>query len=232
MHQLILGLAHDPTDLSVGRTREERVAIEGEVVDSFGPEGPLVEGTAAGYATVTEQQVTVGDDAITSELAETERHVAVDYLADCGAGYVGVSSSDGEWLWSYLGARAGTTIERAVVDVDGLASRLRDLDHADIWQAGWDRYDGENVGVTYHRDATLEDRVGYTQVGFEADFGGVAGIVRGTVAQSGYVAIYEPALAEHAAAWIREEILPHAALPPLEPDLPPRDWSAGEGVVG
>lgn len=214
MQSLILGLAHDPEALTIGAHRGSSIAVEGDVIDTFDQDGPLVEGTAAGYVDRTKEVPIVQEEAIFTEERTDREHVAVDFTADCGAGYVGVDSSDGAFLWDWLGAQCGTLIERARIDVDALADRLRELDSA-VWQVGYSREGGDDeadeVGVRYHADADLADARESTQLGFAADF--PSGYVKGTVASSGFVAAYEYGTTEQVAVWLREEILFRASLP-------------------
>jgi hypothetical protein len=217
MHQLILGLADDPAALQVGRHRGADIAIDGEVIETFGDtDGQLVTGTAAGYVTSETQDVLVTESAIVTKPVETREQVAVGYLADTGsgAGYVGIDSSDGTFLWDFLALQSSTQIERARIDVDALAERIDELDSAAIWQVGYDQpgAGGDRVGVRYHADAALRTS-GVTQLGFEADFGPIGGVLRGTVAESGYVALYDHGPIETVAEWLRAEILPRAEVP-------------------
>lgn len=211
MHRLILGLVDgDPGE--IGRTRAA-VDIEADLLTNFEGER-LVEGTAVGTVTRTPDVPVVGENVIYTEREEQSERVLTEFVADLDSvtPYVAVDSSDGEFLWDWFELDWSVTIERAHLDVDGIADRLRDLDRAEVWQVGWRRRGGESVGVNYHQDARLgSDLGGLTQLGFQAEWAG--GYFEGTLAESGYIAIFSDRTTEQVAAWVREEILPHAGFP-------------------
>ena len=211
MHRLILGLvAGEPG--AIARQRGA-VDLEADLLTSFEGDA-LIEGKAVGTVTRTPDVPVVGDEVIYTESEERTERVLTEFVADLDSltPYVAVDGSDGSFLWDWLELEWGVTIERARLDVDGIADRLRDLERAQVWQTGWNRDDGEQVGVAYHQDARLDDHHGgLTQLGFAADFGNA--VIRGTLARSGYVAVFTDEPTEVVAAWVREEILPHAGFP-------------------
>lgn len=211
MHRLILGLvAGEPGEIA--RTRGA-VDLEADLLTNFEGER-LVEGKAVGTVTRERDQPYVADEAIYTEREELSERVLTEFVADLDSvtPYVAVDSGDGTFLWDWLELDWSVTIERAVLDVDAIADRLRDLDRAQVWQTGWNRNDGDEVGVAFHQDARLDDHHGgLTQLGFAADFG--TAVIRGTLARSGYLAVFTDEPTEVVAAWVREEILPHAAFP-------------------
>jgi len=153
-----------------------------------------------------------GSVGIFSEREPVYDEVTVDWVADLDAGFAAVSSSDGTFLWDALGARAGASIERAVFDLDAFSERYGKRDNASVWQVGWSGE--ERAGAEFHNDASLSKAPahGLTQLGFNYQWDGYP--VRGTMAASGYVAIYGgPTSPEAFARWVRDEVLEFAEIP-------------------
>ena len=211
MHRFIIGVV-DGTPGEIGRTRGT-VDIEADLLTNFEGER-LIDGTAVGTVTREVDVPEVADEAIWTETEERSERVLTEFVADLDAEtpYVAVDSSTGTFLWDWLELEWDVGIVRGVIDVDAVADRLRDLERASVWQTGWNRNDGDEVGVAYHGDARLDDHHGgLTQLGFAADFGNA--VIRGTLARSGYLAVFTDETTEVVAAWVREEILPHTTVP-------------------
>jgi len=153
-----------------------------------------------------------GEVGIFSEREPVYDEVTVDFTADLEAGFVAVSSGDGEFLWDALGARAGTPIKRSVLDLDAFREAYERRDNASVWQVGWS--DEDRAAAEFHDDASLSKAPshGLTQLGFSYDWDGYP--VRGTMAASGYVAVYHGATVPEAfARFLRDEILEFAEIP-------------------
>lgn len=164
--------------------------------------------------------ITEEDDGSVTIFSETEPvydEVTVDFTADLGAGFVSVSSSDGTFLWDAIGARAGVPIERAELDLDAFREAYERRDDASVWQVGWSGED--TAGAEFHNAATLAGAPahGLTQLGFNYKWDGYP--VRGTMAASGYVAVYAgPTAPEAFARWVRDEVLEFGEIPADEQD--------------
>lgn len=214
MRRLILGLVEGEAG-DIERQRGS-VDIEGEVIQTFN-DGRLVDGKAVGTVTREVDDPIVAEDAIFTERVEQRERVLTEFLADLDAdpAWVGVDSSDGDFLWTALGAQWRTNIVRAHIDVDAIARAVADRDGVSVWQEAHDRADGDRVGINYHDDAAVDPRTGgHTMLGFRGSWHGV--FVEGVVAESGYVANWSDALDEALATWVREAILPHATIPDEE----------------
>jgi hypothetical protein len=179
-------------------------------------------GDAAAKVTRERDAIYVTEDDIIVESGEEEydETVVCEWIADLTEGWVGVDTSDGDWLFEALGASKGTLIERAEIDVDGFAEYLSDYPNASAWNVTQTRSldpddDAEEATIQYHDAAHLADTGGSratTMLGFEYWFEGE--YVRGVVAESGYAALYDGGDgAGMYAAWINSEILPFASLP-------------------
>ncbi|NHN40508.1 hypothetical protein G9C85_02500 [Halorubellus sp. JP-L1] len=219
----ILGITDDLIDEPAVTTGKKGggVTIASEAITYLSGETEIYEGTAAGHVDTTKQFVETavssdGDiiDIFTSS-EPARREVAVDFTADLTAdpGFVAVSSTDGEFLWEHLSAAKDTWIERAVIDLNSFAGALEDED-ADVWQVGEEQA-SENgyVSIDYH-DAAHPPSGGshVVQLGFVYPWNST--VVRGTITESGYVAVYAGATqAATWGRWLREEVLPHVALP-------------------
>ena len=209
MMACILGLPRHDIDLELETETDGHsrgiVVNETQYLDGI----TIYHGTAAGTITVQDTDVMIADDAIFTEPVEKNTTVATEYLADFNAGFVGIDSSDGEFLWDTLTAMSGVEILRAEFNLDKFAEEYERRDDASVWQIGY-KHDEENVGVRYHEDAQLRTD-GVTQLGFSYLWDGRP--VRGTVAASGYVAVYSSMNVEEFGRWLRDELLPYAALP-------------------
>lgn len=149
---------------------------------------------------------------ITRESVPTSETVATEFFADVDAGFCTVDSSDGTFLFDHLGLAHGTRVERAELDLDAWQYDLAHMDQSRCWQLGWDRPDQEDVGVAFHDGADFDLNRDVTQLGFEYLWNG--SVVRGTAAESGYVAVFSGVSRPAALGrWLREEILPHASIP-------------------
>jgi hypothetical protein len=213
MKAVILGLPHGEFDEDVELETDTSQRIPALVVEEtqYLDGVSIYHGTAAGRVKTNRSSVYVDtdNDRISTEREEILQEVATDFYADFDAGFVGVDTSDGEFLWKLLGPKAGAVIVRAQIKLDAFAENYERQDDASCWQIGY-KPDDDNVGVRYHDDARVHTR-GVTQLGFEYWWDGQ--LVRGTVAASGYVAVYSNMAVETFGRWLRVEILPFASLP-------------------
>ncbi|MFC6825626.1 hypothetical protein [Halopelagius fulvigenes] len=218
MHACILGLTDGPAETTTIDSRLDSgfPAIDAEST-AYLDGAEVYHGTCANTIDTQTTDVWVDDETgISTEKVDGLREVACDFYADLDAGFVGVDSSDGEWLFDYLGARAGVWIDRAVLDLDAWASDLRDDDTAEAWHVGAsDKTDPDNprISIDYHADAHLSQTDGRetSQLGFRYSWNGTS--VRGTAAASGYVAVFTTMATPTFAKWLREELLEYASLP-------------------
>ncbi|WP_134672641.1 hypothetical protein [Halorussus marinus] len=205
----ILGLPRHSIDLELETDTDGHsrgiVVNETQYLDGV----TIYHGTAAGTISAQDTDVIIADDAIFTEQVEANKTVATEYIADFDAGFVGIDTSDGTFLWETLSAMAGVDIVRAEFNLDAFAEQYERRDDASVWQIGY-KHDEENVGVRYHDDAQLRTD-GVTQLGFQYLWDGQP--VRGTVAASGYAAVYSPMHVEEYGRWVRDELLPYAFLP-------------------
>lgn len=223
MHSAILGLVRgdvdDPT-ISSELERDTYPAIEADA-STYLDGSRIYTGTAAGKIEVEEDLVYVQPSGIIVERGERlERELVVtEFIADLGAGWVGIDTSDAEWFWNYLERRKGVQIHRSVIDVAGFADHVRDYPSSNAWLVTQSReYDDdgekEETSIDYHEAARLGDTVGdgeTVQLGFSYRWDG--GHVRGTIAASGYVAMYKDMADSTFGAWLDEQLMPFVELP-------------------
>jgi hypothetical protein len=215
MKAVILGLPNGEFDEEVALETDTSQNIPAIVVEEtrYLDGVSIYHGTAAGRVKTSRSHVYVDsdNDRISTECEEIMREVATDFYADFNAGWVGVDTSDGDFLWQMLGPLAGAVIQRAELNLDRFAENYERRDDAECWQIGHSLDD--SAGVAYHDEASIQTAPvhGLSQLGFEYWWDGQ--VVRGTVAASGYVAVYSNMSVEEFGRWIRDEILPYAALP-------------------
>ncbi|OYR68147.1 hypothetical protein [Halorubrum ezzemoulense] len=224
MRATILGLARDNiTDPTIESRIENATypAIDATAYERL--DGTTVyAGDAAAKITRERDAIYVTETDIIVEPGEEEydETVVCEWIADLSAGWVGVDTSDGDWLFDTLGATKGTLIERAEIDVDGFAEYLSDYPTSDAWNVTQSRRldpdgDAEESVIAYHDAAHLADTSGSrdtTMLGFEYNWN--EGYTRGVVSESGYVALFDGGDRPGTyAAFINSEILPFASLP-------------------
>jgi len=216
MKAVILGLPHSEFDKDVELETDTSKRMPALVVDrtEYLDGATIYHGTAAGRVETTEPSVYVdqGNDRISTEREDVRQEVATDFYADFDAGWVGVDTSDGEFAYDILGPAAGAVVERAVLDVDRFAENYERRDDAEVWQIGHSHSD--SAEVAYHETASITSAPvhGLSQLGFEYWWDGQQ-VVRGTLAASGYVAVYSNMSVDAFGRWVRDEILPYASLP-------------------
>ena len=215
MHQCILTLARDPPAGDPIQSRYEgRPAIDAERTELLDGE-TIYHGDAAVEATAETREIHVSphEERITTERAETVEEVYTEWVADLDADPAWLATDTGraDGLWTLLGIEQETLFERAELDVDGFAGDYQARDHAQVWHATNQRVD-ESVSLAYHADAEIDGQAFTTMLGFEYKWDGAP--VRGVMADSGYVAVYD-GLGDAAALgrWMRDEVLPWASLP-------------------
>ncbi|ELZ84435.1 hypothetical protein C453_12851 [Haloferax elongans ATCC BAA-1513] len=183
----------------------------------------IYHGTAADQVDTTVQEVHVDDDGIYTERVEGQEESVTDFVADLESGFVGVDSSNGEWFFERLMPIAKAGVHRAMIDVTAFAAHVDDQDGR-CWQVSYKHAldddeddDGQaKSGTIFHRDAHFGAGSGkYNQYGFAYHWDGE--FIRGTIAESGYVAVFSTDRPEVFGRWVLDEVLPYASL--LEDDV-------------
>lgn len=173
----------------------------------------IFHGVAAGRIDVETDVVYINEQDIVTE-RETEREtVHGEWYADFDAGWMGVSTSDMDWLFDHFGVRHGVEIRDGVIDLDAFAEYIADHPSSSAWQTGRKKSldeddDAESVQIDYHDTARMQDaRHGdNVQLGFQYRWDG--SYVRGTITRSGYVAIYKDMPESTYARWMADEVVP------------------------
>jgi hypothetical protein len=168
-------------------------------------------GTLAARVTSEERVPAPGSDVIAMKKDEVERRVATDFYADFTEEWVGASTSTGgDVLTDYLLSQVGVVPEPSQLRAEAWAERL-EQDDAAAWGASFSQRieDGDSrdaAGAHYHDEVDAIPH-GLSAVGFEYLWDGVR--VRGTLAESGYVAVYNLDRPEVFARWVADEITPY-----------------------
>ncbi|MFC5135523.1 MULTISPECIES: hypothetical protein [Haloferacaceae] len=189
--------------------------------------GAIYAGTAAAELDRERPAVYVTDSGIHTEDVESElitETVVTEWIGDLSTdddtGWLGVDSSDGDWLFEALGGAKGVEILRSRIDVDAFGAYVADYPTADAWNVTQSREfdqdgDSEEATIDYHDAAQLGDvrnAADTSMLGFRYHWGDR--YVRGVVAASGYVAVFDgPDAPKAYAEFINSEILPFASLP-------------------
>lgn len=178
----------------------------------------IYHGNAADHIETPAQEVTVRESGISTSQTKHFETVACKWYADFEAGFIGVDTSDGDWLFQYLAAKHGVEVFETVVDLDAFAEQIAENVHARAWEVSRKRsYDDddemEKVEINYHDSANLAEtaRGGNIKLGFEYNWDGT--IVRGTVSKSGYVAIYSSMTTATFGRWMHDELVDHLTIP-------------------
>ena len=170
------------------------------------------------YVTETDIVTDSVDDQLMTETVVTEW--ISELSTDDSTGWLGVDSSDGDWLFDALGSAKGVDIIRCVIDVDEFGAYLADYPTASAWNVTQSREfdadgDGEQATINYHDAAQLgevRNAADTSMLGFQYRWGEQH--VRGVIAESGYVAVFDGPTAPKAyAEFIDSEVLPFAELP-------------------
>ena len=174
----------------------------------------LYHGEAAGRVIENRKVPVPTKNVILSEEQEITRNVRTDWYADLEDGWVGISSSDGEFLFDWLLSQEGIVAEDAMIRLDAWAEDLERRDDASVWAVSYsqseeDGHDRDRAGSQYHDDVQSHSMPveGKSAIGFKYDWNGSN--VRGMVSKSGYVAAYNVSLEEVFARWVSDEILPY-----------------------
>lgn len=224
MYASIIGLAEEPFD--EGAFHEElpqndTPAWHYQAFEDLSGEAKLVEGRALVSVDRTDENAFVQGDAIVTEEIDATERVATDFIVDLGAPWMGIETSAAAKLFDLFALKFGAhAVRRAEVDIDGV---IDTLNPSEVWQVGWaadEPDEDEEVGYAgatarYHDDAELRDRpplAEYNQLGFRTMWDN--SLVRGTIASSGYVAMFDGATSREAfAAFVRDVVLPNASMP-------------------
>lgn len=213
MHAAILGRVDgDARDLPIETQIDSYPAIDVEST-AYLDDRRIFHGEAADRIEVEAENVYLGEHSIMTD-QETRTETAYgDWFADFDAGWVGVESSDMDWLFDYLSINHGVEIREGHIDLDAFAEYLADHPTASAWQTGRKRSldeddDAESVQIDYHDSARIEEarRGDNVQLGFQYRWDG--SYVRGTITQSGYVAMYKDMPESTFGRWMADEVVP------------------------
>jgi hypothetical protein len=172
----------------------------------------LHHGTAAARIE-TERRVPVpGTTEILTEADPVTRRVQTDFFLDLSEGWLGVDSSDGEFLSDLLLSRFGVVAEPQEIRVQAWSERLERQDDAGVWGISYSQENAERAdraGAQYHGDAAVHKLPpeGLSAVGFYYNWDGQP--VRGMLAESGYAAVYRDWSPDRFGRWLADEILPY-----------------------
>ena len=225
MHDVIIGLIDDRvtvTDPTLEDTSNGLYALDVGATEYLDGE-TMYFGTAAGWVETQNEDVFVMEDeddgsvTIDTESETVDERVTTEFYADPDAGFVGVSTSDGEFLFEGLELDRGWSIYQPRIDLDAFVEHV-DRHNGHCWGYASSTEDHEDdiagdANVNWHASASIEEAWSaedLVQFAFSYQYG--AGHVRGVVAESGYVAMYKDWPAEKFGRWLRDHVLPYAGL--------------------
>lgn len=213
MRRCIIGLFDgDPNGDELQIEGTSHLGIDAAGYDYLDNAATIYWGEAASQIETDTEEITFTASNISRETIPRSKTVATNFFGDLDAGFVTIDSSDGTFLWNHLALRHETDIRRAELDLDSWEDELASLSQSRCWQLGWDHPEREDVGVAFHDGAEFGLNGRVTQLGFEYLWNG--SVVRGTAAQSGYVAVFDGvSRPSEVGRWLRDEILPHAFIP-------------------
>jgi len=168
---------------------------------------------------ITEVEVAPNGKIITTAM-DTGKTVATEWIADVtDGGFVVAESLSGSGDFAFplnlITAQTGARTQLVELDLNAVVAGWDDDMLMDTWMVGTD--EGDRASINYHgaanRDDAPEANIG---LGFELRWNGT--IAKGVVYESGYVAIWEEWTAPVFAAFVEQELLPHAE--PVDGDDP------------
>lgn len=176
----------------------------------------IAAGTAAGFVETVEVDPIIGVDdsggvVVSDEWVETTEPVVTEYIADAGAGYIGLEKGDARFAADAIAQQWDVPVPvEARLDLDGFEAQFHGDASSDAWMTTGERVDDgdDGVEIAYHQDASLHDagRRDLSGVGFE--FGSEIGHVRGVAYESGYVAVFTELADIQFAEFCREHVVP------------------------
>ncbi len=146
-----------------------------------------------------------------------------EWYADLEGGWAGISTSDGEFFLGMLQAEHGVVAEPQDVVLDAWVDHLAEQEGAGCWGMSYadDGDDGgaPRAGAGFHADAGVRKlpTEGNSAVGFRYRWNGMP--VRGMLAKSGYLAVYNSWTEEQFARFVADEVWPYTTFDADSVDL-------------
>lgn len=176
----------------------------------------LYHGTAAARIDEEKRVPVPGNKEILTEMDTVTRRVQTDFYLNLTDGWLGIDSSDGEFLVDYLLSTHGVLAEPLECNVQAWSEQLEQRDDAGVWGLSYsqsieDGHDSDRAGAQYHEDAAVHrlPPEGLSAVGFYYNWDGQP--IRGMLAKSGYAAVYRDWTPERFAKWLDAEVLEYCA---------------------
>lgn len=215
MHAAILSkLTNEPDDTNLqSHLGNELPAVEVEATEYL--DGRTIHhGTLAGEVGTETDVPFVSDEGIYTEPGRKTWKITAQFYADLEAGWAGVNTGDGEdLLGSYLAGEAGVMREDAVIRLDAWAEEFERKNDADTWGVSFSQdvesgFSEDRAGAYYHSEADVNMMPkGVSALGFSYRWDGR--LVRGMIAESGYVAVYKDWDVDMFARWVADEVEPY-----------------------
>jgi hypothetical protein len=209
-----LGLLDEPADDRLDNHGGDVAALDVCDTQEYLDDAAVQTGLAAAQVESRETNVVVSGTAIDIDEYETQTMTHTEWVADVQSGFVlaeRTATGEPPFPWGVFWSACGERVRTAEVDTTAFIDAQND---PDVWFTGSDVAGRDDVQMDYHASAHLGRTADAPNigVGFETSWQGRT--IRGVVYGSGYVAAYNEGIGPvQFARFVREEILPHAAVP-------------------
>jgi hypothetical protein len=204
----------------------EHVTIDSQLGDGF----PAIDAEQLSYLDSHKLQHGIAADQVEKETRvpevkehkiatitdEVRRRVQTEYYLDLEAGWAGIDSSDGEFFLEDVERKASVVAEELEIALDVWIEDFVTFDGAGVWGVNYSEEDGDmpvRAGSGFHQDASVD--------GLQRDAENISGVgfryqwddrwLKGSIFESGYVALFESCTPEFYGRWLSDHVLPYAA---------------------
>ena len=209
-----LGLLDEPAEERLYNHGGDVAAIDVRDTQEYLDDAAVQTGLAAAEVETRQTNVVVSGTSIDIDEYDARTMTHTEWVADVQSGFVlaeRTATGEPPFPWGVLWSACGERVRTAEVDTTAFIDAPND---PDVWFTGSDVAGHDDVQMDYHASAHLGQTADAPNigVGFETSWQGRT--MRGVVYASGYVAVYNEAVGPvQFARFVREEILPHAAVP-------------------
>lgn len=207
-----LGLLDEPADEPLESNGGEAGALDVQDTQTYLDEAAVQTGLAAARVETRDEHVYINGTSIDVEEVRGKTKTHTEWVADVETGFALAERTDSgqpPFPWDVFRAACGSPVRTAEIDVVGYIDAQ---DDPDVWFSGSDAEHRDDVQMDYHASADLSGEPPNIGIGFQTSWQGRS--VRGVVYGSGYIAVYNEGVGPvQFARFVREEVLPHAAVP-------------------
>jgi hypothetical protein len=190
-------------------------AIDAETVHYLDGQ-TLQHGTAAARIDEDRRVPVVRDHKIATVTDDVTKRAQTEYYLDLDAGWVGIDSADGEFFLELVERQQSVVAEELELALDVWIEDFSQFDGAGVWGVNYSEGEDDapiRAGSGFHQDASLSgvkrDAEHISGVGFRYQW--ADHWIKGSIFESGYVALFEDTTAEFYGRWLADHVLPYAA---------------------